>query len=245
MTDLICVNNALTMTSLDISDLVEVRHDSVKRTIERLANAMVIEFPPLVEIKTATKPVSVYRVNKRSSLIVVAQLSPEFLARVVDRWQELETKATIQLPDFTNPAIAARAWADEVEQKQKLQLTLTEQAPKVALAAAIEASSKSIKIEEYVKVISNQAGFVVGRNNFFKWLRYDRILNGYNLPFQRYIDCGWFEVKENTYENKNSNGPRAAFTTLITGKGQSPVFNRFKNSNTFQKFLNKKAKANS
>ena len=120
-----------TMTSLEISELVEARHDSVKRTIERLVSNGVIELPPMVEISTATKPVKVYQLIKRSSLIVVAQLSPEFTARVVDRWQELEAQAAtqaFQLPDFTNPIIAARAWADEVEQKVELEKQLKIQA---------------------------------------------------------------------------------------------------------------------
>lgn len=85
---------APSMTSQEISDLVGSRHDSVKRAIERLSNQGVIEFPPLVEIPTNTKPVGVYRFTgeqgKRDSIVVVAQLSPEFTARLVDRWQELE-----------------------------------------------------------------------------------------------------------------------------------------------------------
>lgn len=88
-----------TMTSLEISDLVESRHDSVKRTIERCAEKGAISLPPLVEVKVQRERrdevVSVYRLDKRSSLIVVAQLCPEFTARIVDRWQELEARATL------------------------------------------------------------------------------------------------------------------------------------------------------
>lgn len=45
---------------------------------------------------------------------MVAQLSPEFTARVVDRWQEMEAekaKGVLAVPDFSDPAAAARAWA--------------------------------------------------------------------------------------------------------------------------------------
>jgi hypothetical protein len=61
-------------------------------------------------------------VGKRDSYVIVAQLSPEFTARLVDRWQELEQQVSnpYQLPDFSNPAAAARAWADAVEQRQQL-----------------------------------------------------------------------------------------------------------------------------
>jgi len=49
----------------------------------------VIGLPPIEEIKTATKPTSVYLLDKRPSLIVMAQLFPESTAIIVDRWQEL------------------------------------------------------------------------------------------------------------------------------------------------------------
>lgn len=89
------------MTSLEIAELVDSRHDSVKRTIERLSDQDVIELPPTVEIKTATKPVQVYvfsgEQGKLDSITVVAQLCPHFTAQIVKRWQELE-KQTQQEP---------------------------------------------------------------------------------------------------------------------------------------------------
>lgn len=81
-----------TMTSREIADLVESRHDSVKRTIERLVDGMIIASPPMVDgEKAANNQVErVFLVSKRDSYVIVAQLSPEFTARLVDRWQELE-----------------------------------------------------------------------------------------------------------------------------------------------------------
>ena len=90
-------NKQVTMNSQEIADLVQSRHDSVKRTIERLASKGVIEFPPTVEIKTATRPLVAHvfsgEKGKRDSLIIVAQLSPEFTGAIVDRWIELEKQA--------------------------------------------------------------------------------------------------------------------------------------------------------
>ena len=83
--------NIKTMSSLEIADLVESRHDNVKRTIERLAEKKVIQLPPMEEVKNNKgQTVSCYMIGKRDSYVVVAQLSPEFTARLVDRWQELE-----------------------------------------------------------------------------------------------------------------------------------------------------------
>lgn len=94
----------LTMTSLEIAELVGSRHDKVKQSIERLANrkdsdgnpAPVIQLPPMGEVKNHLgQSVSEYiftgEKGKRDSIVVVARLSPEFTAKLVDRWQELES----------------------------------------------------------------------------------------------------------------------------------------------------------
>ena len=137
------MGTSISMTSKDIAELVESRHDSVKRTIETLSEKGVIELPQTVEIPTATKPTKVYRFTgeqgKRDSIIVVAQLSPEFTARLVDRWQELET----QLPHFKIPQsfsealmLAANLQVEKehllLENKQQQQ-KITEDQPKVEL----------------------------------------------------------------------------------------------------------------
>ena len=91
-------STSASMTSQEISSLTGSRHDNVKRTIEVLAEKGVIEFPQTEEISTATKPATVYSFTGakgfRDSLVVVAQLCPEFTAKVIDRWQELEAKET-------------------------------------------------------------------------------------------------------------------------------------------------------
>ncbi|MCO7557811.1 Rha family transcriptional regulator [Metapseudomonas otitidis] len=90
-------NHPATMSSREIADLVESRHDNVKRTMERLSERGVIRFTPTEETShegAGARSVEVYRVNKRDSFVVVAQLCPEFTARLVDRWQELEALAS-------------------------------------------------------------------------------------------------------------------------------------------------------
>ncbi|EBF2151593.1 hypothetical protein DIL44_16295 [Salmonella enterica] len=110
---------ALTMSSSDIAELVESRHDHVKRSIERLAERGVIELPPMGEVKNhLNQSVSVYLIGKRDSYIVVAQLSPEFTARLVDRWQELEQAQQQTIPQSFSEAL--RLAADLAEQKQQL-----------------------------------------------------------------------------------------------------------------------------
>lgn len=96
------------MSSREIAELVGSRHDDTRRSIERLAidqynkdgsikRRAVIQLPPMAEVKNHLgQSVSEYIFSgaqgKRDSLVVVAQLSPEFTAKLVDRWQELEAK---------------------------------------------------------------------------------------------------------------------------------------------------------
>ncbi|HAW7305914.1 TPA: Rha family transcriptional regulator [Escherichia coli] len=87
------------MTSIEIAELVGKRHDNVKRTIETLAKGGVVRFPQIEVFEKINnlglrRSVEAYvfegEQGKRDSIIVVAQLSPEFTARLVDRWRELE-----------------------------------------------------------------------------------------------------------------------------------------------------------
>ncbi|WP_313328746.1 Rha family transcriptional regulator [Pseudomonas qingdaonensis] len=91
-------SNAPTMSSREIADLVQSRHDKVKQSIERLVERGVIVQPPMGDEQfrdSLGRPrvESIYQVNKRDSFVVVAQLSPEFTAALVDRWQKLEEQA--------------------------------------------------------------------------------------------------------------------------------------------------------
>lgn len=148
-------NTSLTMTSREIADLVDSRHDSVKRAIERLVEKRVITSPPMVEKPTDGRPVVEYvfsgEQGKRDSIVVVAQLSPEFTARLVDRWQELESQQKpIALPNFSNPAEAARAWAAEYEARliaEKTKAEIGSRREATAMNTASQAVKKANSLE--------------------------------------------------------------------------------------------------
>ena len=126
MNQLIALPSEQTMTSREIAELVESRHDVVKKSIERLVERGVISQPPMVDgIKSGNGTVEKhYEICKRDSYVIVAQLSPEFTAKLVDRWQELEMKQ-IAAPAIANPQIAAMMIAlqavDALEQQQAAQ----------------------------------------------------------------------------------------------------------------------------
>ncbi|KAA6043852.1 DNA-binding protein, partial [Pantoea sp. Bo_2] len=121
------ITNKPSMTSLDIAELVGSRHSDVKRSIERLAERCTIRLPPTAFVERinnlghAVKG-EVYNFEgeegKRDSIVVVAQLSPEFTARLVDRWRELEEVVSRQ-PLSEMEMIAAMA-ADAVRQQKRI-----------------------------------------------------------------------------------------------------------------------------
>lgn len=153
---------AMSMTSREIADLVDSRHDSVKRTIETLAAKGIIVQPPSVDepgTDSMGRPraTQVYvfsgEQGKRDSIVVVAQLSPEFTARLVDRWQELEAQAAsqaIRLPNFSNPADAARAWAEQYEARllaEKTKAEIGSRREATAMNTASQAIKKAARLE--------------------------------------------------------------------------------------------------
>lgn len=153
---------ARTMSSLEIADLVESNHADVRRSIERIAERGVITLPPLAEVPNPVfgpKTIKVYHVGQRDSYIIVAQLSPEFTARLVGRWQELEARsAPVALPNFADPVAAARAWADATESKIKAETALALVAGGMSQRKAAAAAGVSLAgIVKALKRVRSQA----------------------------------------------------------------------------------------
>ncbi|EFJ5889464.1 TPA: phage antirepressor KilAC domain-containing protein [Escherichia coli] len=214
-------SNAIKMTSIEIAELVGSRHDKVKQSIERLAVRGVNRNPPMVVFEKINnlgllRGVEAYvfegEQGKRDSIIVVAQLSPEFTARLVDRWRELEG-ATAKIPQTFSEAL--RLAADLEDQKAELEKQLALAAPKVEFADRVGEAS-GILIGNFAKVVG------IGPNKLFAWMRDHKILiasgSRRNVPMQEYMDRGYFTVKE-TAVNTN-HGIQISFTTKITGRGQ-------------------------
>ena len=184
---------ALTMSSEEIASLVESRHDNVKTSIERLGARDVIQLPALQEVRNHLgQTVSVYQLCKRDSYVVVAQLSPEFTARLVDRWQELEAQAAPALPDFSNPVAAARAWADAKESELRTAEALALAAPKAEYVDRYVAANGAKGFRQVAKLLG------ANEHEFRAWLQDEKImyrLGGEWTAHQCHIDAGRFVVK--------------------------------------------------
>jgi anti-repressor protein len=101
--------------------------------------------------------------------------------------------------------------------------------PKVLFANAVETSKSSILIGDLAKLI-RQNGYNIGQNRLFEWLRNNSYLikNGErrNMPTQRSMELGLFEIKERTINNPDGS-IRITKTVKVTGKGQEYFINKF------------------
>lgn len=101
--------------------------------------------------------------------------------------------------------------------------------PKAIFADAVSASHTSILIGDLAKLIS-QNGVHIGQNRLFDWMRNKGYLIKYgfskNMPVQRYVEQGLFEIKESNVQNPDGS-VRITRTTKVTGKGQVYFVNKF------------------
>jgi phage antirepressor YoqD-like protein len=203
----------LLMSSREIAELVEQRHDNVKRTIETLGTKGVIALPQIEEVPNmgpGPKTIGVFHLGKRDSLIVVAQLCPEFTARIVDRWQELEAQAAVQqfnIPTTLSSALMLAARQAEQIEQQQAQLALA--APKVAFVEQYVESTGLKGFREVAKLLkANEARFrefLVERKVMYR-------LNGEWTAHQQHIAAGRFAVKTGTSEGNGHAFTRSLFT---------------------------------
>lgn len=91
-------------------------------------------------------------------------------------------------------------------------------APKVAFANAVHETKSNITVEKFAKVLYDENGLRLGRNKMFALLRSNGYLNEKNIPYQRYIDSGYFTTCEVMKYG------RPYIVTLVTGKGQLKLF---------------------
>ncbi len=177
----------LTMSSREIAKLVDKRHDNVMRVIRDLVSDNILT-PQLEELDFSHKGNNYkhFLLGKRDSLVVVARLSPEFTAAIVDRWQELEAHQKPQVP--TNFAEALQLAADQAKQ---LELA----APKIAfvdnlvdrknLMTATQIAQKhkmsAVKLNKCLDELECVYSKAVKRGRVFK---------------QKFVDNGYGEMKQ-------------------------------------------------
>ncbi|MBS9726119.1 phage antirepressor KilAC domain-containing protein [Stutzerimonas stutzeri] len=203
----------MTMSSREVAELVGSRHDNVRVAIERLAERRVIALPAMQEKPTAGRPAIEYvfagERGKRDSIIVVAQLSPEFTAALVDRWQALEAQEAPRIPETL--AEALRLAADQAEQIEKQQACIAIAMPKAEFVDRYVDGTGLKGFRQVAKLLHAK------ENDFRAFLQDKRViyrLRGEWVPFAEHIDAGRVSVKTG-----QANNGYAFNATMFTPKG--------------------------
>lgn len=160
-----------------------------------------------------------YRFPKREACLMAMSYSYELQAKVFDRMTALEAQASPALPDFTNPAAAARAWAEQYDLSLQLASENKTQAEALALAAPkVEyvnryvASNGAMGFRQVAKLLK------ANEHEFRSWLQDQKImyrLGGEWAAYQNHIDAGRFVVKSGVA----SRNEHAFSRTMFTPKG--------------------------
>jgi len=108
---------------------------------------------------------------------------------------------------------------------ENYQIKLEQAKPMIEFAEQVANSAESVELGIYAKAI-NDANINIGRNKLFSILKEYKYLMEDNIPYQKYIDNGYFEVIEKTYNTVF--GDRIYFQTYITGRGQIKIFEKLK-----------------
>ncbi|MDO4888132.1 MAG: phage antirepressor KilAC domain-containing protein [Actinomycetaceae bacterium] len=154
------------------------------------------------------------------------------------RTREAEVRAPI--PDVSTPegvlALAeqltatARELVREKNHRLELEAARVADAPKVLFADSVAASASSILVGDLAKILKGN-GVEIGANRLFAWMRQRGYLisrrgSDWNMPTQRAMELGLFEVKETAITHSDGH-VTVSKTPKVTGKGQQYFVDRF------------------
>ena len=218
-----------TMTSLEIAEVTGKQHAHIMRDIRKLLEQGVSESNfGLTSYRQAqpnggSKDVPMYQLTKKGCLILASGYDALLREKIINRWEELENqvrKSEIVMPNFSNPAEAARAWANQYERN-----------------LALEANNKELKEEnqtlapkgEYFddlvarNLLTNFTKVAhqlnIKRKTFIEWLIRDKFIyrdqKNKLVPYAKYAHT-YFHIND----TKGKYSKWAGNQTLITPEGK-------------------------
>lgn len=189
-----------TISSREIAKLTGIAHTEVKRMVKSLETAQRLSQPVTASLYEREGEMrQEFLLNKRDSLLTVSRISPGFTAAMLDRWQEQERN--VNIPDFTNPAAAARAWAEQYEKRQRAEEQLALWAPKAAFFDQFVQVKESLGFRQLCKILKAKEPqfreFLLERNIMQR-------IGGNLVPPQHHIDAGYFTLHSGVGENERT-----------------------------------------
>ena len=152
-----------TMSSLEIAELTSKPHNDVMKAIRKMQPAWQtiaqgnFSLGSYKDANGQQRPC--YYLTKTECLYVATKFNDEARAKLVLRWEELERKqrtSISELPDFTNPSEAARAWADQYEMKL-IEAKRADAAEQQVCALSKEIETMQPKVNYYDMILNNKS----------------------------------------------------------------------------------------
>ncbi len=239
MTDIILStqNGEPVASSRQIAESFGKEHKDVLRAIENIKAqncALTSMFFETTYNAGTGKAYPMYLMNRDGFTLLAmgftGKAALEWKLRYIQAFNEME-KQLAQRPQLSRAELMAQALIaahDELEHKDRQIAELT---PKGIFADAVNASKKSILVGELAKLLC-QNSVQIGQNRLFVWMREHGYLirdpkrSDYNMPTQRAVEQGLFEIKETTVVHSDGH-TSINKTPKVTGKGQIYFVNLF------------------
>lgn len=219
------------MSSLEIAELTGKQHAHIMRDIRKLLSQGVTASNfGLSEYRDSTgRKLPCFELTKKGCLILASGYDAVLREKIIDRWEQLELeKRKPQTPQTYLEALKALVSSEEEKQrlaqeKKQLEQQNAKLQPKADFADAAFATDDKVDIGMSAKIL--KLGF--GRNTLFDKLRKAGIFfANRNEPKQRFIDAGYFEMKEKFIERNNHPG-FVVTKVLVTQKGLAYINHLF------------------
>ncbi len=226
--------NAETMSSLQIAELTGKLHKDVLKAIRKMEPAWekingrkfaLVEFK---DAKGEMRPM--YHLTKTECLYISTKFNDEARAKLVIRWEELETEKRnggFRIPQTY--AEALKLAADQTARVEQLQRQNRLPNPVKAIGTAIVPTAYPCKVSQMARMLQ-ACGIRIGRNSLFAWLRANGYLHmqgdDYNLPTPKAVQMGLFEVKHTIIDKPDGNIAIAS-VVKVTAAGQLHFLERF------------------
>lgn len=227
------------LDSREVAEMVGKAHDKLLRDIrnyiEQLSLAKIGESDFFIESTYKNergKEYPCYLVTKKGCEFIAHKLTgvkgTEFTAKYINRFHEMEGIIQDHIPQGKELLALAVLEAQKTIAEQTAQIE--EMKPHAILGQAITTANTSILVGDMAKIL-RQNGVNIGGRRFFEWLREKGYLikrkgTDWNMPTQRSVEQGLFEVKESVHIDGNGCN-QITRTPKVTGKGQQYFVNKF------------------
>lgn len=232
-------NNQVVVSSRQVADKFGKEHRHVLENIRQILGAenSAAKFFHEDYVEYRGQKFPIYLMNRDGFTLLAMGFTGkdalQWKMKYIAAFNEMEARLknnALALPDFTNPAEAARAWAEQFEKCNKAEQQLKAAEPKVIFADAVSASDTTILIGDLAKLIK-QNGHAIGQKRLFQWLRENGFLikrqgADYNSPTQYAMELGLFKIKETAITHSDGH-VTVSKTVKVTGKGQQYFINKF------------------